>query len=630
MNDLITNGTEIKQRIISEITKATQCVYVAVAWFTDRDIANAIINAKNKNVIVDVILSSNSNNEEVIRMLKVANISVHAFDTGDSRGLMHHKFCLFDNKISINGSFNFSYNASRNNVENIVVSDDTALYAQFLTEFEQLKYNIDNNIAVNSVTQPIINMPQTPITNPVDSFSQQLHNLVYLSAQINTDDYRNQGYKKSEESNGSPEIFKSEYNNIKEQIRIFTIDDSLSSKKNVLASNISNAFENRKVDIEAEKQNEINTIKNNIELEKKHLTDKISSIKQDKLVLESGNQNTGEKGLLQINKEIEKIKIENRTLEQSFVVKKFAGVGTISVSIFLAICLFYLSIFFASALYKVFFEGNVIQAALTAGGTPSLPQIIDANAIVKIFKQQGTLFGVISALIFLFPIALTNLKILGSKNKIVNVICFWIGLVIFDILVSGMVAINTNKIESLLHGEKSTLQFWEVVKLGEFYLIFIFGMLPLFITHYLINYITNAYQKSEKDLVDAEKSKKMQILEIEMIELNSDKENLTTKMKAMEESIKELSDKILSLEKEMNVNQNQIDNKYAELLKNTKNIYEEYNAKIISGRIFTDVILESIISAYKTGFIDYLPEFYAENEVAKRIREIDQVISTNN
>jgi phosphatidylserine/phosphatidylglycerophosphate/cardiolipin synthase-like enzyme len=269
MNDLITNGTEIKQRIISEITKATQCVYVAVAWFTDRDIANAIINAKNKHVIVDVILSSNSNNEEVIRMLKVANISVHAFDTGDSRGLMHHKFCLFDNKISINGSFNFSYNASRNNVENIVVSDDTALYAQFLTEFEQLKYNIDNNIAVNSVSQPIINMPQHPITNPVDSFSQQLHNLVYLSAQINTDDYRNQGYKKSKESNGSPEIFKAEYNNIKEQIRIYTIDDSLSSKKNVLASNISNAFENRKVDIEAEKQSEINTIKNNIELEKK-------------------------------------------------------------------------------------------------------------------------------------------------------------------------------------------------------------------------------------------------------------------------------------------------------------------------------------------------------------------------
>ena len=83
MNDLITSGTEIKQRIITEITKATYNVYVAVAWFTDRDIANAIINAKNRNVVVDIILSSNANNEEVTRMLKGANISVHAFDTAN-------------------------------------------------------------------------------------------------------------------------------------------------------------------------------------------------------------------------------------------------------------------------------------------------------------------------------------------------------------------------------------------------------------------------------------------------------------------------------------------------------------------------------------------------------------------
>ena len=98
----------------------------------------------------------------------------------------------------------------------------------------------------------------------------------------------------------------------------------------------------------------------------------------------------------------------------------------------------------------------------------------------------------------------------------------------------------------------------------------------------------------------------------------------------MDVSIKEMSDRILSLEKEMNAYQDQIDNKYAELLKHTKNIFEEYNAKIISGRIFTDVILESITAAYKTGFIDYLPKFYADNEVAKRIREIEQVISSNN
>jgi phosphatidylserine/phosphatidylglycerophosphate/cardiolipin synthase-like enzyme len=120
MNDILTNGTEIKQRIISEIQKANNSIFLAMAWFTDRDIANAIIDAKNNDVFIDVILSSNSQNETVKQMFKAANISIHAFETGDERGMMHHKFCLIDSKISINGSYNYSYNASNNNVENIL------------------------------------------------------------------------------------------------------------------------------------------------------------------------------------------------------------------------------------------------------------------------------------------------------------------------------------------------------------------------------------------------------------------------------------------------------------------------------------------------------------------------------
>ncbi len=159
-----------------------------MAYFTDRDIANAIIGAKSRNVNVDIILSSNAQNETVKQMFREANINLHAFNTGDERGMMHHKFCLIDNKISINGSYNYSYNASNNNVENIHVSDDFAIYKQFLTEFERLKYNIDNNIAVNVVI-PVNSMQQIQSENPIDSFSQQLHNLVYLAAQINTEDY---------------------------------------------------------------------------------------------------------------------------------------------------------------------------------------------------------------------------------------------------------------------------------------------------------------------------------------------------------------------------------------------------------------------------------------------------------
>lgn len=626
MNDLITNGTEIKQRIISEITKAQQCIYVAVAWFTDRDIANAIISAKSRIETVDIILSSNANNEEVIRMLKGANISVHAFDTGDTRGLMHHKFCLFDNRISINGSFNFSYNASRNNVENIVVSDDTSLYTQFFTEFEQLKYNIDNQIALNTTPQiPEIKVEPIKAINIVDTFSQQLHNLLYSSAQINGEEYKTKGYETSKKSQGSIDIFRTEYSQIEEEIRAFATDDRLSNKKSILTSNISNAFESTKANLDVEKQEKITVAKKDNELEKRQTTDKITGIQQEKSILESGNPNTGEKGLLQINKEIEKNKLERKALEQSFVVKKFWTAGNILISFFLFVFACYLLVFFASALYKMLFESDVIRKSLEAGVNPGLPKLVDANAIIKIFRQQGALFGFIGMIFFLFPILLSNIKLLGSERKLVNNLLFWVGLLIFDVIVAGMIAINTDEIKCLLVGKESNLAIWEVIKHGEFWMIFMFGMVPLVITHYLIENITSAYRQSKRDLVDAEKAKKIQILDEEMIELNSDKESISNKVKEKEDAITECKAKITGLETEINNAQNQIENRYAEMQKQIKAIFDDFSARILSGKIFTDVILDNVIASYKSGFIEYLPEYYATEEVSNRVREIEQV-----
>lgn len=629
MNDIITNGTEIKRRIIFEINSARHCIYVAMAWFTDRDIAAAIIEAKNRNVTVDIILSSNAQNEIVKLMLRGANINVHAFETGDARGIMHHKFCLIDNKISINGSYNYSYNASNNNVENIHVSDDSATYSQLLAEFERLKYNIDNNIGVNEITPiPEPKIQQVQQINIVDTFSQQLHSLIYSAAQIDTEKYKDNGYNDSKERRGNIEIFRIEYSRIKERIKTYATDEGLGSMKNVLASNISIAFESTKTNLETERLEKINVEKRNNELQRRQATDKISSLKQEKSLLESGNQNTGEKGLFQVNKEIEKNRLERKTLEQSFIVKKFWTPGTIFVIAGLVVFVFYLSVFFASAVYKVFFEGNVIRASLEAGINPGLPQLVDANAIIKIFRQQGPLFGLVAALFFLIPILLSNLKILGSQNKWVNNVLFWVGLLIFDILVSTMVALNTDEIKNLLVGRESTLQIWEVIERGEFWLIFVFGMFPLILTHYLIDYIYNAYRKSRREIVDAEKNRKIRFLDEEMIELNAEKESLTNKVNEKEDAISQHNSMIANLEMEMNKLQNQIDNRYTEFQKQIRAIFDDYRSRITSGRIFTDVILDSVIAAYKSGFIAFLPEFYAEEEVARRVREIEHAIST--
>lgn len=635
MNEILTNGTEIKQRIIAEIQKANKNIFLAMAFFTDRDIANAMIAAKNRNLTVDIILSSNAQNETVKQMFKDSNVSIHAFETGDERGMMHHKFCLIDNRISINGSYNYSYNASSNNVENIQVSDDINTYRQLFAEFERLKYNIDHQIDVNLNTanpmeQVITKTKTLQSINTADSFSQQLSNLIYATANINTDSYRQQGYDNSKNSEGNIEIFSTNYGEIKEQIKTYATDDTLSSKKSVITQNINSAFESKKAELEIDKQNELKALKSNHEIELRQINSKITEIKQEKTIFESGNQITGEKGLLQINNDIEKNRLERNSLESLFVTTKFWTVGTIFKLSILGILVFYLSMFFASAMYKVFFEGNIIRNSLEAGVNPGLPQIVDANAILKIFTTQGALFGIMALFFFLIPVLLSNLKLIGSKKEWVNKLCFWVGILVFDIVVSIMVAMNTDEIKNLLIGQESKLKIWQVLAHGEFWLIFVFGMLPLVITHFIIETIVNAYLKSQRETVDAERNKKIEMLDKALLDLNLQKELLSKKIKEKEDLLNQKNTELERLEREINNQEINIENIFIELLKNIRAIYDDFITRITSGKIFTDEILNSVSTAYKSGYIEYLPKLYSQEEIANRVRQIEQVINNNN
>ena len=82
------------------------------------------------------------------------------------------------------------------------------------------------------------------------------------------------------------------------------------------------------------KQENISINMRNNDIERRQTSDKLNAIKQEKSILELGNESTGEKGLLQINKEIEKNKLERKSLEQSFIVKSFWSPATILISFF--------------------------------------------------------------------------------------------------------------------------------------------------------------------------------------------------------------------------------------------------------------------------------------------------------
>jgi len=51
---------------------------------------------------------------------------------------MHHKFALFDERVLLNGSFNWTRSASDFNEENLLVTDQASLVADYRREFDKL------------------------------------------------------------------------------------------------------------------------------------------------------------------------------------------------------------------------------------------------------------------------------------------------------------------------------------------------------------------------------------------------------------------------------------------------------------------------------------------------------------
>ena len=143
-------------------------------------------------------------------------------------------------------------------------------------------------------------------------------------------------------------------------------------------------------------------------------------------------------------------------------------------------------------------------------------------------------------------------------------------------------------------------------------------MFPLIITHYLIDSIVNSYNKSRRHTVDAEKNKQIQVLDKDLLDLELQKRLVESKIMDKEGSLRQKNDEMESLEREKIS---------TEALRKLKIIYDDYHTRIISGKIFTDEIMNSVTTAYKSGFIEYLPELYAEREVANRVRQIEQVNS---
>ena len=112
---------DIKRIIIEELNKAINTIYVCVAWFTDDDIRDVLLAKYHAGVDVRVITYLDGVNKK--HGVDFQDIP-HKERRGVRGGIMHRKYGIIDNHVTIAGSFNWTDNASERNDENIEIIQD--------------------------------------------------------------------------------------------------------------------------------------------------------------------------------------------------------------------------------------------------------------------------------------------------------------------------------------------------------------------------------------------------------------------------------------------------------------------------------------------------------------------------
>lgn len=129
---------ELKKHLCGELLKTRKTLNIAVAWLNFQEYKSILENLQFKGVKIKIIIGdniSNRNYQQEIDELQKLGLKIKFIKY---KGIMHHKFCIIDEKICLFGSFNWTHNANYLNFENLNISDNHRLVMKYCNEFDYL------------------------------------------------------------------------------------------------------------------------------------------------------------------------------------------------------------------------------------------------------------------------------------------------------------------------------------------------------------------------------------------------------------------------------------------------------------------------------------------------------------
>jgi phosphatidylserine/phosphatidylglycerophosphate/cardiolipin synthase-like enzyme len=137
-----TSQESVETELVNLINESHSTIDLALFRFASQPLALAIRRARDRHVRLRLVLDGHPEAEGKTNTVGLAFVAgeVRRLDgkRGGSRGIMHHKFVLFDQARVVTGSFNWTAGAEHVNYENALLIDDSSVVTSYSQEFERL------------------------------------------------------------------------------------------------------------------------------------------------------------------------------------------------------------------------------------------------------------------------------------------------------------------------------------------------------------------------------------------------------------------------------------------------------------------------------------------------------------
>lgn len=157
---LFSPDDNIEDVLVSLIDTEREKISMTAFSLTSLSVANALINAKRRRVVVELIVDAQNSQSSYskVTMVHAAGIPVWVYPPmkqhdGENhkpqnffprKGIMHNKFIVFkrslnDKPLLWTGSYNFTWSANKKNQENVIIVDDFEIIKFYIYQFEIIK-----------------------------------------------------------------------------------------------------------------------------------------------------------------------------------------------------------------------------------------------------------------------------------------------------------------------------------------------------------------------------------------------------------------------------------------------------------------------------------------------------------